>query len=62
MTRLWINEQASDDREEVKAHCERCCDDKDETSKMQEEKIFSRPGLGGRLRSPSTECSQLVRR
>ena len=43
MKRLWINGQASEDREEwmekVNAHCERCHDDKDETSQMQEDRI-----------------------
>ena len=43
MKRLWINGRVSEDREEwmeeVKAHCERCYDDKDETSQMQEERI-----------------------
>ena len=41
--RLWINRKASEDREgwveEAKAHSERCYDDKDETSQMQEERI-----------------------
>ena len=43
MESLWIYDKASEGREEwmedVKAHCERCKDDKDETSKMQEERI-----------------------
>ena len=36
--KLWVNGRVSEDREEwleeVKAHCERCFDDKDETSEM----------------------------
>ena len=43
MKKLWINGRASQDgeewTEEMKAHCERCYDDKDETSQMQEERI-----------------------
>ena len=43
--RLW-NGRASEDREEwmeeVKVHCERCHDDKDETSQMQEDRIQQR--------------------
>ena len=46
MKRLWINGQASEDREEwmekVNAHCERCHDDKDETSQMQDDRIQQR--------------------
>ena len=40
--RLRINGRASEDREEwmveLKSHCERCYDDKDETSQMQEDR------------------------
>ena len=39
--KLWINGRACEDREEwmveVGGHCERCCDDKDETSEVQAE-------------------------
>ena len=43
VTKLWVNRRASKDRgewtEEVKAHCERCCDDKEETPEVQAERI-----------------------
>ena len=39
VTKLWVNGRASEDRdewtEEVKAHCERCYDDKAATSEVQ---------------------------
>ena len=65
MKRLWINRQATEDREEWmekrNAHCERCHDDKDETSQLQEDRIQQqrRPGLEGRLRLRSTKFSRL---
>ena len=72
--RLWINGKAGEDRDEwakeVKAHSERCCDDKDKTSQMREERIQEpRPRgdcleawLEGRLRSLSSEYSGIVGR
>ena len=43
VTKLWINGRASEDRdewtEEVRVHCERCHDDKTETSEVQAERI-----------------------
>ena len=71
MKRLWINGKASDDREErmemVTAHCERCYDDKDETADAgrtdnDTEETVLRPGLEGRSRSRSTECSEFAGR
>ena len=42
VTKLWINGRASEDRdewtEEVRAHCEKCYDDKMETSEVQAER------------------------
>ena len=39
VTKFWINGRASEDRdeciEEVRGHCERCYDDKAETSEVQ---------------------------
>ena len=44
ITKLWVNGRASEDRdewtEEVRAHCERCYDDKGETSEVQAERIL----------------------
>ena len=41
--KLWVAERAREDRdewaEEVRAHCERCQDDMDETSEVQAERI-----------------------
>ena len=43
VTKLWINGRASEDRdewtEEVRVHCEKCYDDKMETSEVQAERI-----------------------
>ena len=43
VTKLWVNGRASEDRdewtEEVRAHCERCYDDKAETPEVQAERI-----------------------
>ena len=43
VTKLWVNSRVSEDRgewtEEVRAHCERCYDDKDETSEVQADRI-----------------------
>ena len=43
--KLWVTGRASDDSdewtEEVRAHCERCYDDKEETSEVQAETILS---------------------
>ena len=43
VTKLWVNGRASEDRdestEEVRAHCERCYDDKAETLEVQVERI-----------------------
>ena len=43
VTNLWVNGRASEDRdewtEEISAHCERCYDDKEETSEVQAERI-----------------------
>ena len=43
VTKLWINGRASEDRdewtEEVRAHCQKCEDDKTETSEVQAERI-----------------------
>ena len=43
VTKLWVNGRASEDgdewTEEVRAHCERCNDDKAETSEVQAERI-----------------------
>ena len=43
VTKLWVNGRASEDRdewtEEVRALCERCYDDKEETPEVQAERI-----------------------
>ena len=43
VTKLWVNGRANDDRdewtEEVRAHCERCYDDKAETLEVQAERL-----------------------
>ena len=43
VTKLWDNGRASEDRDEwtkeVRAHCEKCYDDKIETPEVQAEKI-----------------------
>ena len=43
VTKLWVNSRASEDRnewtEEVRAHSERCYDDKTETPEVQAERI-----------------------
>ena len=43
VTKLWVNGRASEDRgewtEEVRAHCERCYDDKAETFEVRAERI-----------------------
>ena len=45
ITKLWVKGRASEDRdewtEEARAHCERCYDDKEETSEVQAERILS---------------------
>ena len=45
ITKLWVNGRANEGRdewrEEVRAHCERCNDDKEETSEVQAERILS---------------------
>ena len=50
ITKLWVNGRASEDRdewtEEVRAHCERCYDDKEETSEVQAERILSQRRRG----------------
>ena len=46
VTKLWVNDRATEDREEwceeVRLHCEECCDDKSETSEKQVERIRCR--------------------
>ena len=53
MTKLWVNGRASEDRdeckEEVRAHCEQCHDDKIETSKVQAERVRYPRGRGDSL-------------
>ena len=43
VTKLWVNGRASEDRdewtEEVRAHCERCYDDNEETPEVHSERI-----------------------
>ena len=50
VTKLWVNGRAREDRdewtEEVREHCERCYDDKAETSEVQAERI-RRQRVGG---------------
>ena len=45
VTKLWVTSRASEDRdewtEEVRVHCERCNDEKEETSEVQAERILS---------------------
>ena len=44
VTKFWGNGRASEDRDErreVRAHCERCYDDKEETSEVRAERILS---------------------
>ena len=52
VTKLWVNGRASDDRdewtEEVRAHCERCYDDKAETPEVQAERIRRQRTSGDR--------------
>ena len=64
MKRLWINGRASEDREEwmeeVKAHCERCYDDKDETSQMQEERIQEQRHRGDCLEAGTGQKVQIT--
>ena len=52
VTKLWVNGRASEDgdewTEEVRAHCERCCDDKEETSEVQAERIRRQRRSGDR--------------
>ena len=52
VTNLWVNGRASEDRdewtEEVRAHCERCYDDKEETSEVQAERIQRQRRSGNR--------------
>ena len=56
VTKLCINGRASEDRdewtEEVRAHYERCCDDKAETSEVQAERIRRQRVSGRSARSP----------
>ena len=51
--KLWINERASEDRaeqkEECRANCERYHDDKDETTKVQAERIREQRRKGDSL-------------
>ena len=43
VTKIWVNGRATEDREEwceeVRLHCEKCYDDKSETSEIQAERI-----------------------
>ena len=52
VTKLWVNGRASEDRdestEEVRAHCERCYDDKAETLEVQVERIRRQRSSGDR--------------
>ena len=52
VTKLWISGRASEDRdewtEEVRVHCGRCYDDKDETSEVQAEMIRRQRRSGDR--------------
>ena len=56
ITKFWGNGRASEDRderrEEVRAHCERCYDDKEETSEVRAERILSQREERS-LRSPT---------
>ena len=53
VTKLWINGHASEEKdesaEEVRAHCERCYDDKTETSEVQDERIRHQRSRGDSL-------------
>ena len=53
VTKLWVNGRASEDRdewtEEVRAHCEKCYDDKMETSEVQAERIRCQRSRGDGL-------------
>ena len=53
VTKLWINGRAREDRdewtEEVSAHCEKCFDDKTETSEVHTERIRHQRSRGDRL-------------
>ena len=50
VAKLWVNCRASEDRdewtEEVRAHCECCYDDKEETSEVQAERILGQRRRG----------------
>ena len=52
VTKLWVNGRVSEDRdeqtEEVRARCERCYDDKEETSEVQAERIRRQRRSGDR--------------
>ena len=52
VTKLWVNGRANDDRDEwtedFRAHCERCCDDKEETPEVQAERIRRQRTSGDR--------------
>ena len=54
VTKHWINGRASEDRdergpEEVRGHCEKCYDDKTETSEVQDERIRHQRSRGDSL-------------
>ena len=53
VTKLWINRRACEDRdewtEEARAHCERCHDDKTETSEVQAARIRQQRSHGDSL-------------
>ena len=52
VTKIWVIGRASEDRdewtEEVGAHCEKCYDDKAETSEVQDERIRRQRASGDR--------------
>ena len=56
VTKLWVTGRASEDRdewtEEDRAHCERCCDDKEETLVAQAERIRRQRISGDRRVAP----------
>ena len=64
VTELWVNGRASEDRdewtEEVRAHCERCHDDKAETSEVQAERIRRQRVSGDRRVAPQGRRVQIT--
>ena len=60
VTKLWVNGTATQDREEwceaVRLHCEKCYDDKSETSEKQAERIRIGAEVTARLLFKDGEC------